>query len=226
MLHIDHLLIGSIAPLGPRRTASGIDKGAISGRLWLDKDGFTGDAQGDRKHHGGVEKAVHHYAFDHYEAWRSAIGAIPILRRPGAFGENISTTGLAEAMVAVGDVYRVGEALIEVSQGRQPCWRLNARFGLSDMALRVQESGRIGWYYRVLEPGFVAAGDSMDLIDRCTPDWTIERLWYVFYVDPLNFDELAAMSVLPSLPEDWRRYAQRRLATRVVEDWAQRLKGD
>jgi MOSC domain-containing protein YiiM len=94
------------------------------------------------------------------------------------------------------------------------------------MALRVQESGRIGWYYRVLEPGFVAAGDSMDLIDRCTPDWTIERLWYVFYVDPLNFDELAAMSVLPSLPEDWRRYAQRRLATRVVEDWAQRLKGD
>ena len=78
----------------------------------------------------------------------------------------------------------------------------------------------------MLEPGFVAAGDAMDLVDRCSPDWTIERLWRVLYIDPLNFDELAAMSVLAGLPENWRRHAQRRMVTRVVEDWTQRLKGD
>ncbi len=225
MPRIDNLLIGAIAPLGQQGTPSGIAKSAVLRPVWLQTEGFSGDAQGDRKHHGGADKAVHHYAFDHYESWRGDFGAMPILDQPGAFGENFSTTGLTEATVAVGDVYRVGGALIEVSQGRQPCWRLNLRFGRPDMAFRVQRSGRTGWYYRVLEPGFVTTGDAMDLVDRRSPDWTIERLWRVFYVDPLNFDELSAMSVLAGLPESWRQYAQRRLATGVVEDWRRRLDG-
>ena len=106
--------------------------------------------------HGGPEKAVHHYPFDHYEAWRTELGDIGLLRQPGAFGENLSAVGLTEADVAVGDVFRLGSAIVEVSQGRQPCWKLNERFGQPTVAKSVQASGRTGWYYRVIETGLVA----------------------------------------------------------------------
>jgi len=169
---------------------------------------------------------VHHYAFDHYPAWRDALGERDVLSRPGAFGENLSTSGLTEVEVAVGDIFRAGEALIQVSQGRQPCWKLNARFGVPDMALRVQTSGRTGWYYRVIEPGFVAAGDDLILLDRPAPEWTLERLWRALYVDRMNIPELTAMTGLTLLSENWRKYAKKRLATRQVEDWSRRLLGE
>ncbi len=225
-IRIDQLLTGPVRPLGTRAAPSGIDKHAAAGRLWLGREGLAGDAQGDRKHHGGPEKAVHHYAFEHYAAWREAIGPREVLTRPGAFGENVSTTGLVEAQVAVGDVFRAGGALLQVSQGRQPCWKLNLRFGVPDMALRVQESGRTGWYYRVLEEGFVAAGEELVLVDRISPEWTIERLWRVLYVDTLDAGELAAMAALAHLPESWRGHAVRRLETARVEDWSRRLTGE
>jgi MOSC domain-containing protein YiiM len=226
MTRIGRLLTGPVQPLGPRAVPSGIDKAAVVGSAWLGREGFTGDEQGDRKHHGGPEKAVHHYAFEHYARWREAIGERDLLTRPGAFGENLSTIGLTEAQIAIGDTFRAGGAVIQVSQGRQPCWRLNLRFGLPDMALRVQTSGRTGWYYRVIQEGFVAAGDDLVLVDRLSPEWTIGRLWRALYVDTLNVDELAAMAELTHLPESWRRYASRRLATGQVEDWSHRLTGE
>ncbi|MGE0237622.1 MAG: MOSC domain-containing protein [Parvibaculaceae bacterium] len=225
MIRIDQLLIGAVRPLGPGAAPSGIDKRAVAGRVWLGHEGFTGDAQGDRKHHGGPDKAAHHYAFEHYGHWRAALGTSDLLHRPGAFGENLSSAGLTEADVAVGDMFRLGEALVQVSQGRQPCWKLNLRFDVPDMAFRVQTSGRTGWYYRVIEAGFVAAGDDLVLVDRLTPEWTIRRLWRTLYVDTLNADELAGMAGLPHLPESWRRHATRRLATAKVEDWSRRLTG-
>lgn len=220
------LLVGALRPLGDKATPSGIDKHCVDVSLRLGREGFEGDAQGDRRYHGGPEKAVHHYALGHYASWRREIGALPIFDRPGAFGENLSTAGLDETNVAIGDVFRLGGALIEVSQGRQPCWKLNVRFGVPDMALRVQKSGRTGWYYRVKEEGMVSPGDSLVLIDRRSPDWTLERLWRVLYINPLDRDELAGMSALPHLPESWRRLAERRLASRAVEDWGRRLSGE
>lgn len=226
MIRIDAILTGLVKPLGPRAAPSGIGKSPVAERVWLGREGFAGDAQGDRKHHGGPEKAVHHYAFEHYAYWRHAIGGRCVLARPGAFGENLSTTGMIEADVAIGDTFRAGDSLIQVSQGRQPCWKLNLRFDVRDMALRVQQGGRTGWYYRVLEEGFVAPGDTLMLVDRLSPEWTIERLWRTLYVDTLNMAELAAMAGLGHLPDSWRRHAARRLATSEVEDWAPRLYGD
>ncbi|PNG28045.1 MOSC domain-containing protein [Methylocella silvestris] len=222
---IDHLLIGALAPLGDKRAPSGIDKHPARRRLKLGREGFEGDFQGDRKNHGGPDKAAHHYPFEHYATWRTEIGALPRLDQPGAFGENFSTRGLDEDSVALGDVFRVGAALIEVSQGRQPCWKLNVRFAIPDMAMRVQKSGRTGWYYRVLEDGFVAPGDELRLIDRRSPDWPISRLWRALYVDSQNSEELAAMAALARLPDGWRRIAERRLAMRTIEDWSARLTG-
>lgn len=222
-VRLDQLLVGQVAPLG--ETTSGIAKAPVAGPLRLTPTGFDGDAQADTRVHGGPDKAVHHYPFDHYAPWRAEVGERPVLSAPGGFGENLSTLGLDERAVAAGDVFRLGSAVIEVSQGRQPCWKLNLRLDVPDMALRVQTSGRTGWYYRVLEPGLVAPGDAFQLLDRRSPDWTIHRLWRTLYVDTLNRDELAAMAALDHLPEGWRKHARRRLESRRVEDWSARLNG-
>lgn len=219
------LLTGAVRPFGPAGVPSAIHKAPVRGAVHLGREGLAGDAQGDTRHHGGPDKAVHHYPFEHYARWRAELGARAPLAGPGGFGENISTLGLTEEDVAIGDVFRMGGAVVEISEPRQPCWKLNHRFGLADMALRVQASGRTGWYYRVLEEGTVAPGDGLVLLDRRAPQWPLPRLWRLLYVDMLDRDELAALAALALLPEGWRRLAERRLATGVVEDWERRLSG-
>lgn len=225
-IKVDQLLVGSVQAIPGHDVKSGIVKRPVTSRLMLRKDGFETDAQADLKHHGGLEKAVHHYPFEHYESWFELIGVQPVLNQPGAFGENISTTGLTEQSVAIGDRFRFGDALIEVSQGRQPCWKLNLRFGVRSMAKQVQKSGMTGWYYRVLEEGYCEMGQELELVERISPDWTLHRLWKTLYVDVLNRDELVGMAALEHLPDGWRRYAERRLQTMQVEDWSKRLSGE
>lgn len=175
--------------------------------------------------HGGPEKAVHHYPFDHYAKWKSEIGSHALLDRPGAFGENVSTTGLTEADVAIGDIFRLGHALVHVSQGRQPCWKLNERFADIRMARRVQVSGRTGWYYRVLEEGIVSPDDSLKLVERTNEYWTIHRVWHHFFVDTMNAGALRQIAELPALAQKWQDHAAKRLGTGMVEDWSRRLDG-
>src|SRR3546814_5577774 len=103
--------------------------------------------------------------------------------------------GLTEADVCIGDVYRLGSARVEVSQARQPCWRLNERFETVGMARRVQETGRTGWYYRVLEEGRVGPGGTLDLLDRPAGDWTLERILHVLYPDTHNVDGLGPLEL-------------------------------
>jgi MOSC domain-containing protein YiiM len=116
------------------------------------------------------EQALHHYPFDHYAAWRGEwqAGAFGLARLDacGAFGENISTMGMTEANVCVGDVYRIGGAIVQVSQPRQPCWKLNLRFGRAGMSRAVQDTRRTGWYHRLLEAGEIGAGDTVERLAR------------------------------------------------------------
>ncbi len=216
---VEALFIGELAPLGPRQLPSGIDKKPVCGQIAITATGLQGDNQGDTRHHGGPEKAVHHYPADHYAAW-SEDG---IVANAPAFGENITTLGLSEANVCIGDVYRFGSALLQVSQGRQPCWRLNARFDRSDMALRVQKSGRTGWYYRVLEEGHAAAGDSLVLLERPQPCWSLARIIELLYTRTMDLDSLRDLASLPELASSWCELAERRIASRKVEDWNRRL---
>jgi MOSC domain-containing protein YiiM len=222
-LTITAVATAMLAPLADHGVPSGIDKRPAAGRIAILHAGLAGDAQGDTRHHGGPEKAVHHYPRDHYAAWQAELGELPILSAPAAFGENLSLTGLVETDIAIGDLFRAGTALLQVSQGRQPCWRLNARFGVPDMARRVQDSGRTGWYYRVIEEGILAPGDTLRLVDRPAAAWTIARLCRILYADPLNMSELQAVTALPLLAEGWRSLAARRIATGQVEDWSRRL---
>ncbi|CAO4183366.1 MOSC domain-containing protein [Methylorubrum populi] len=218
------VLTGRIAPLGDGGTTSAIDKEAREGPVALGRLGFAGDEQADPRFHGGPEKAVHHYALDHAAAWRAELPGLPdLVERPGAFGENLSSLGLTEREVCIGDLWRAGSALLQVSQARQPCFKLNLRFGVPDMARRVQGSGRTGWYYRVIEPGNVAAGDALELVERPHPDWPLSRLLHHIYVDRLDAAALRAIAALSPLSESWRALAARRLASGAVEDWSRRL---
>ncbi|WHQ69369.1 MOSC domain-containing protein [Methylorubrum extorquens] len=218
------VLTGRVAPLGEKGAASGIAKTPVGGPIAVGPLGLAGDEQADRRVHGGPEKAVHHYAFDHAAAWRGDLPGLPdLLERPGAFGENFSTHGLTEHHVCVGDLWRVGSALLQVSQARQPCFKLNLRFGVPDMARRVQASGRTGWYYRVIETGVVAAGDGLERVARPHRDWPLSRLLHHFYVDRLDAAALRAIAGLAPLTESWRALAARRLASGAVEDWRRRL---
>ncbi|PLP97844.1 MOSC domain-containing protein [Cupriavidus pauculus] len=228
-VRIDVLLAGRVRPFGPKGVPSGIAKAAVDGPVRVTTIGLDIDEQGDPKHHGGPEKALHHYPRDHYAGWREELaghgGNGDLLQHAGAFGENLSTTGLTEADVCIGDRFRLGTALVEVSQARQPCWKLNHRFGFAGMSRAVQGSGRTGWYYRVIEEGEVSAGDHLVLVARPYPDWNLQRLLHVLYVDRLNLAALAAMAELPVLAESWRKLARQRVANHVVEDMEKRLAG-
>ena len=221
---IDALLRGKALPYSRPGTRSGIHKTPVEGHVLIGELGLEGDEQGDPRVHGGIDKAVHHYAFEHYAAWRSELGNSPILQQPGAFGENISTQGLTEADVCLGDRYQLGTAVLEVSQGRQPCWKLNDRFGVPDMARRVQDSGRSGWYYRVLHAGSAHAGDSLILRERAHPDWPLSRLARLLYdrvLDPTLLEPALALPLVPS----WRKIIERRMQQGAVEDWGKRIDG-
>lgn len=209
-LPIGMVLVGAISPLADSGKPSAIHKVPADRPMRATRTGFDGDSQADLKHHGGQEKAIHHYPFDHYAGWRDEIGAAQVLEQAGAFGENLSTSGWTEKDVAVGDVFRLGTATLQVSQGRQPCWKLNARFQVEDMASRVQTSGRTGWYYRVLEEGEVSPDAMLERIDRVSPEWTIERVWRALYVERHNRELLQSLASLSTLAEGWRQLAARR----------------
>ncbi len=226
---IEALLSGRAAPLGDGAILSGIAKQARSGALKLSREGLEGDEQGDRVYHGGPDKALHHYAADHYPAWSEWHPGSPVALRAGAFGENISTTGMTEASVHVGDVFRAGTVLLQVTQARQPCFRLNLRLGRIDAARHMQDSGRTGWYYRVLRAGWLAAGDILALVDRPCPDWPLARVIAALFPNDLAastlVEEWRRAAQLAELAPRWRDAFARRLATGRIEDWTLRLQG-
>lgn len=219
------VLRGRAVPYTRPGSRSAIAKTPVRGPVHVGPLGLEGDEQGDPKVHGGPDKAVHQYAQEHYVPWRTELGALPVLAAPGAFGENIASTGMTEHSLCLGDQVRVGSSvLLEVSQSRQPCWKLNDRFAVPTMARRVQDSGRTGWYYRVLQPGHLQAGDALVLVARPWPEWTLARIIDVLYHQPFDAAVLQALAALP-LPPSWQRMVQGRLERAAVENWKARLDG-
>lgn len=223
-IRLKSLLTGRALPYTRPGTRSAIAKRPSTRSLRIAANGLEDDEQGDLRVHGGPDKAIHHYPFDHYAAWNSEIGPCDLLTRPGAFGENFSTLGWTESDICIGDVLIAGEAVLELSQGRQPCWKLNDRFGRADMAMRVQASGRTGWYYRVLQPGRIAVGDELRVSDRSHPDWPLQRFMALLHSRELDQAVLNECLTLPLTPS-WRRLVEHRLQQRRSEDWTSRLDG-
>lgn len=214
------VLAGTVEPLG--NTESGIDKRPVAGAQRVEAEGLVGDRQADLRAHGGADKALHCYAWSNYAHWQADLPGHPLLAVPGAFGENLSIDGLDEHTVCIGDRWRIGSALLEVTQGRQPCFKLNLRFGVADMAHRVQDSLRAGWYLRVLEAGELAAGDRIEQLASPFPAWPLARLLRAIRDRETRPEEIAPLLALPLTPS-WRRMFERRLRTAQVEDWSPRM---
>jgi MOSC domain-containing protein YiiM len=227
MSTIDAMFAGSPRHLGPRAELSAIVKVAVPGPWRITAAGLRGDEQADKTNHGGPDKALHHYPVEHYATWEHELPALAqTLAQFPAFGENISTAGMTEMSVCIGDIYAAGRVRLQIAQGRQPCWKLNARFDIADMAVRVQHTGRTGWYYRVLTAGSIEPGTSLILEERPQPEWPLARLIQLLYTRTDAFDDLATVAALPQLAEGWRKLAARRVASRSVESWSRRLHGD
>lgn len=214
---------GGIRAFGPQGQPSAIAKEAVSDLREISLLGLEGDAQADLQHHGGRDKALHHYPREHYPAWLNELPGLAASLVPGGFGENLSTRGLTEETVCLGDIFTLGSAVVQVSQGRKPCWKLNTRFGLEDMARRVQDTGRTGWYYRVLEKGNVAPGEPLTLVERPCPKWSLARLWRVLNQVPADRAALEELAGLEELAANWRETARKRLAGGGDESLGQRL---
>lgn len=221
---VEALLRGRTQPFGPNGEPSAIRKTPVEGPVEIGPLGLTGDQQAYHRH-GGPNKAVLHYAAEHYAAWSELYLAFAL--RPGGFGENISTHGMTEADVCLGDRYRLGDTvMLEVSQPRQPCWKLGWNAGERELPALMQERAAIGWYYRVLVPGTVQPGDTLVLEERPHPDWPLARLIGGFYGTPLDSAFLNALAALPALSDEFRDTIAERLRTGRVEDWSRRLYGE
>ncbi len=199
-----------------RPWTSGIFKLPVTGPVEITKYGLIGDGQADLENHGGDDKAVLSYSADHYPGWLPILG--PDSATFGAFGENLTIRGLTEDDVCVGDVWQIGEAVqLQISQPRQPCWKLARKWRVRDLVEQVQHTGRSGWYWRVLRPGRVEAGQPLTMLNRTRPEWTIAAANRAMY--HRKHDRAAAMALaeLPELAGSWRRHFSSRAARLASE---------
>ncbi|MEC3949229.1 MOSC domain-containing protein [Sphingobium sp. HWE2-09] len=207
---IDALLVGTPRPFRDG-DYSAIAKQPVDGPVRITWNGLDHDAVADLIHHGGWDKAIHLYPQDHYGWWRDRKPGQPLLDVPGAFGENIASHGMTEADICLGDRFSLGSAIVEVSHGRQPCWKLDHRFGARDVMATIVKTARCGLYFRVIREGEAEAGMRMDLLERPLPDWSIARVFALLIggghkCDPEGVRALSAMTVLAAA---WRERASK-----------------
>jgi MOSC domain-containing protein YiiM len=204
--------VGRVAPLGPDSVPSGFFKQPVAGRVGVGELGLTGDEQADKSVHGGPDKAVYAYPTEAYAAW---IDDFPARRRTlvaGGMGENLATAGLSEDDVHIGDVLRIGTATLQVTQPRQPCFKLALYHREPKMVRRMTETARCGWYLRVLEPGALGVGDRIQMIERQEKTWSIRRFAALIALKTIDAETLAEIVAMPGVASNWQMRALRLLA--------------
>ena len=186
-----------------------IFKAPVSGRVRVTRLNVQGDRQSDLSVHGGADKAVYAYPSEHYAFWRNEL---PDMDLPwGAFGENLTTEGLSEDKVHVGDRFRAGSTEFTVTQPRLPCFKLAIRFNRPDLVKRFLRSGRTGFYLAVIQEGDIGAGDSLDLVAEDNGHVTVADVVGLYAADAPNQGLLRRASESAALPESWREYFRERL---------------
>jgi MOSC domain-containing protein YiiM len=195
---------------------SGIWKDAVNGPVYASKNGLTGDGQGDLAVHGGPDKAIYVYPGLHYDPWRNELGLKDLVY--GGFGENLTVSDLNEDTVCIGDMLQIGDqVVVQVSQPRGPCWKLSRRLAVKEIVALVVETGRTGWYLRVLQEGELASGMQITLIERPYPQLTItasnQAMWHTKALQE-NIEQLVEC---PALAESWRKGLEYRLGKRTEE---------
>jgi MOSC domain-containing protein YiiM len=181
---------------------TGIYKQPTTGSVELAPLNFAGDAQADLKNHGGEYKAVYAYPHEHYATWAAELDRDDFTY--GQFGENLTVTGLLEDHVAIGDYLRVGTALLQVTQPRVPCFKLEHKMGIPGYVKTFMQSERTGFYLRVVETGQVAAGDAIERVWQA-PEWlSVREVFHLMYFDKQNRVKTRQAAELPGLTPGWR----------------------
>jgi len=183
---------------------TGIFKEPVAGQVKLSQLNFEGDRQADLSVHGGLSKAVYVYPADHYPYWRELL---PEMNLPwGMFGENLTTEGLLEEVVYIGDRFRLGTAEVMVTEPRLPCYKLGLKFGRADIVKKFLASGRSGFYLAVLKEGMVGAGGPIEPLSRDPHGVTVSDIVRLYINDKANVELLRRAVQVEALPEGWRNY--------------------
>ncbi len=177
---LEQIYAGQLTVLEPEGQHTGIFKQNISEAV-VSRMGITSDHQADRSVHGGPEKALHQYALTGYAKIQAAFPAIANLAVPGSIGENLFSSTMSDHDVHIGDIYRIGNVTLQVSQPRSPCWKINHRYGIARLSTFIVEQRITGWYYRVLEEGSIQAGDLIELLERPNPTLSIDYYNEIYY---------------------------------------------
>tara|TARA_Y100000588_G_scaffold389795_1_gene493517 strand:- start:572 stop:1210 length:639 start_codon:yes stop_codon:yes gene_type:complete len=193
---------------GKKKYRTGIYKRPVTGKIFLEENGFQGDGVGDTRFHGGKDLAVCCYFINHYKFWESELNRE---LKPGAFGENLSLKGIDETKINIGDQYCLGDAEIEVSQPRQPCHKLNKVFNLQAMACKVQTTGFTGCYFRVKKTGWVKPDSEIIKIKTGEENISIESINVLMFKEKKNMNLLRKVVALEALSIEWREKFQKRL---------------
>ncbi len=200
---------------------SAIDKTAVDGGVYLSSLNFDGDEQGDTVNHGGKDKAVCAYSFEHYPHWEK------FLNRPltlGAFGENLTLKGLTEDKVCIGDIFQIGEACIQVSQPRLVCWKLAMKYDEPKLPYYFQNSGFTGMYFRVVKEGWVDADKKMTLLERHPMEVRVDFANRIMNHDKDDLEAVVRILKVDALSDQWRRLLSNRLKG-IDMDVISRLEG-
>jgi MOSC domain-containing protein YiiM len=188
--------------------STSIFKEPISGRMQVRRMSLAGDWQADLRYHGGLNKAVYAYPHEHYSWWSQELNRDDLV--PGKFGENLTVEGLNEDTVRLGDVVRVGGALLQVTQPRYPCYKLGIRMGDPLFPKRFLASGRTGIYQRVVQEGEVGAGDAVELAEQ-SDGLTVRDLWRLVVVDKHDVEGARRALRCQTLAPEWREPLEERL---------------
>ena len=203
---VQAICVGQPAPFKDGEL-SAIGKRPLDATAEIRALGIVGDKQADTKHHGGPDMAVHQYPLDHYDWWAQRLNGHELLAHQPAFGENLVVAGMTETDIHIGDRFRLGSALLEVSQPRQPCWKIEHRFQRKGMVKAIIQNHRCGWYYRVIEEGEAQAGDTLQRIATGHTDWSVARVFAKLFdpKDKAGTEELREMASLDQLTASWRK---------------------
>jgi MOSC domain-containing protein YiiM len=194
----------------PVRT--GIFKDPVDGQVTVGKLNLAGDQQADLTVHGGAHKAVYGYPAEHYDYWRRELSHVRLSW--ANFGENLTTEGLSEEILCIGDRLRIGSALLMVTQPRMPCYKLAIRFDREDMVQRFLASGRSGFYFSVLEEGELGAGCEISFVSRDANRVTVRDVVKLYLGQERDPELLGRAIDVPALPKGWKSELAARLQGR------------
>ena len=189
-------------PYKGKTIRTGIFKEPVPGRVKLRQLNLDGDGQADLVGHGGIYKAVHVYSLENYDYWKRQLGRNDFSY--GQFGENFTVEEMLEDQVHVGDVFRVGTALVEITQPRVPCFKLAMKMQRPDFLKLFMPSERVGFYFRVLEEGEVGAGDVLERVKVGPEQMTVREMFHLLYFDPDNLEGARKALRIPAMSPGWR----------------------